>query len=118
MEITDFLLNLIQIEDGLYHFNHEPELQYVYLEKSDSVQLRLNTVDFDESLVFSGTNEGVNNFLLELFLAQEDEEEEMYRKYYDLEPLDFMKQVSSLKKEKLVELNELKTGYWHFGHRL
>ncbi len=104
-----FSFELDSIEDGLYHFNHEPEFQYVYLEKSDSVQLRLNTVDFDESLVFSGTNEGVNNFLLELFLAQEDEEEEMYRKYYDLEPQDFKQQVSTLKKEKLGELDALKS---------
>jgi len=52
-----FSFKLDSIEDGLYHFNHAPEYQYVYLEKGDSLLLRLNTVDFDESLVFSGTGE-------------------------------------------------------------
>ncbi len=104
-----FAFQLDSIKDGLYHFNHEPEFQYVYLEHNDSLQLRLNTVDFDESLIFSGTNEGVNNFLLELFLAQEEEEEDMYRSYYDLEPEDFKAQIEVLKNEKLKTLNDLKS---------
>lgn len=103
-----FTFQLDSIKDGLYHFNHEPEYQYIYLEHGDSLQLRLNTVDFDESLIFSGTNEAVNNFLLELFLVQEEEEEDMYRTYYDLEPEDFKVQIENLKKEKLKTLNDLK----------
>lgn len=103
-----FAFQLDSIKDGLYHFNHEPEHQYIFLEHGDSLQLRLNTVDFDESLIFSGTNEAVNNFLLELFLVQEEEEEDMYRRYYDLEPEDFIVQIEKLKKEKLETLNTLK----------
>lgn len=103
-----FSFELDSIDDGLYHFNHEPEYQYVYLEKGDTLQLRLNTVDFDESLVFSGTNEVINNFLLELFLANEEEQRHMYRSYYDLEPEDFKKQIETLAKEKLKTLDALK----------
>ncbi|MGB3152054.1 MAG: transaldolase, partial [Maribacter sp.] len=106
-----FLLD--SIEDGLYHFNHEPEFQNIYLEKGDSIQLRLNTMDFDESLVFSGTNEAVNNFLLELFLVNEEEEQNMYRTFYDLEPEGFKDKIAALKKEKLEALSSLKfeTGF-------
>ena len=50
-----FAFNLDQVEEGLHHFYHHPELQYIFIEKGDSLQIRLNTVDFDESLVFSGT---------------------------------------------------------------
>ena len=64
-----FSFQLDSVDEGLHHFNHFPEEQYVFLEGGDSLQLRLNTVDFDESLVFSGTSEQVNNFLLEMFLA-------------------------------------------------
>jgi hypothetical protein len=64
-----FTFQLDSVDEGLHHFYHFPELQYVILERGDSIQLRLNTVDFDESLVFSGTNDQVNNFLLEMFLV-------------------------------------------------
>ena len=63
-EQNRFVINLDSVEEGLHHFYHHPELQYVFLEKGDSLQIRLNTVDFDESLVFSGHGEEVNNFLL------------------------------------------------------
>ena len=51
-----FAFQLNSLDEGLYHFYHAPEEQYVYIEKGDSLQIRLNTVDFDESLVFSGSN--------------------------------------------------------------
>jgi len=101
-----FSLNLI--DDGLYHFNHEPEYQYVYLEKGDSLLVRLNTQDFDESLVFSGTNEEINNFLLELFLANEEEERKVYSEYYDFEAEDFAREIDALANDKLAALNAIK----------
>ncbi|TLP81312.1 transaldolase [Maribacter sp. ACAM166] len=104
-----FKFNLPAIENGLYHFNLSPEYQYVYLEKGDSLMVRLNTIYFDESLVFSGSNEELNNFQLELFLSAEEEDGAMYSQYYELEPEDFLKKIASLKNEKLDRLNELKT---------
>jgi len=53
-EKNRFKFDLPTIENGLYHFNLSPEYQYVYLEKGDSLMVRLNTSYFDESLVFSG----------------------------------------------------------------
>ena len=58
-----FSFNLQGIEEGLYHFDHSPELQYVYLQEGDSIVIRLNTLEFDESLVFSGKGAAINNFL-------------------------------------------------------
>ena len=66
-----FSFKLDSIEDGLYHFNHAPEHQYVYLEKGDSLIIRLNTVDLQESLVFSGTGEEVKKIMMEIFMAND-----------------------------------------------
>ncbi len=108
-EKNRFKFNLPAVENGLYHFYLAPEQQYVYLEKGDSLMARLNTLYFDESLVFSGSNEELNNFLLELFLAAEKEDEAMYTQYYELEPIDFLGKIESLKNEKINRLNDLKS---------
>jgi len=107
-ENNRFSFKLDSVDEGLHHFYHYPEEQYVFIERGDSLQLRLNTVDFDESLVFSGSNEQVNNFLLEMFLANEQEEELIYN-YYSLEPESFIKKIDSLKNIKLQSLNNLST---------
>lgn len=104
-----FSFQLNSVEDGLYHFYHSPEQQYVYLEKGDSVWVRLNTMYFDESLVFSGTNEDVNNFLLEVFLENEEVEQLMYSEFYELEADEFSQKIESLRNEKLQVLEELDT---------
>ncbi len=107
-ENNRFSFKLDSVDEGLHHFYHFPEEQYVFLERGDSLQLRLNTVDFDESLVFSGANEQVNNFLLEMFLTNELEEELIYE-YYSLEPESFVQKIDSLKNVKLESLNILST---------
>jgi len=108
-ENNRFSFRLKSISDGLHHFNHAPEYQYVYLEKGDSIQVRLNTMDFDESLVFSGDESSaeINNFLLDLFLSQEEEQKIIYRQTNELEPHEFGKYVDSLRHLKLVNLNNL-----------
>ncbi|WP_149275993.1 transaldolase [Pareuzebyella sediminis] len=105
-EQNRFAFSIDSIEDGLYHFNHYPELQYVYLERGDSLMMRLNTIDFDESLIFSGKGEEINNFLLELFLSHEDEAD-LIRELYRLEPTDFTDKIDSLQEIKLDELAKL-----------
>ncbi len=102
-----FSFQFDNVSDGLYHFNHYPEQQYVYLEKGDSVWIRLNTLYFDESLVFSGTNEELNNFLLEVFLEDEEVEQLMYSELYELEGDDFSEKIEKLRNEKLQALEEL-----------
>ena len=101
-----FSFQLDDIQDGLYHFDHTPELQYVYLSQGDSLLVRLNTVEFDESLVYSGKGSEINNFLMEVFLANE-KEEAIIDDYYELPPEDFGKKIDSLHALKVENLEEL-----------
>ena len=101
-----FHIELDSVQEGLHHFYHDPELQYVFLENGDSLAIRLNTYYFDESLVFSGQGEEVNNFLIEMFLTNEKEEDFIYD-YYKLEPKDFCGKIDSLHAEKIAQLEEL-----------
>jgi len=103
-----FAFSLPNVEEGLHHFVHDPQYQYVYLEKGDSLLIRLNAsaTYFDESLVFSGDNEEVNNFMIDMFLTHEDEESLIYS-YFKLPPEDFSKKLDSLRDQKLEELNAM-----------
>ena len=101
-----FSFNLQGIEEGLYHFDHSPELQYVYLQEGDSMLIRLNTIEFDESLVFSGQGSEINNFLIEMFLAHEDEEMMIYD-FYKLPPEEFSHKIDSLRSDKMLQLEDL-----------
>ncbi|MBT7623758.1 MAG: hypothetical protein HN595_04450, partial [Flavobacteriaceae bacterium] len=73
-ENGNFYLELNNIKDGLYNFKHLPEFQYLILVKGDSLVLRLNALDFDESLVFNGNGSSKNNYLMDVFLNHEKEE--------------------------------------------
>lgn len=101
-----FEITLDTIKEGLHNFKHAPEYQYVYLERGDSLVIRLNTSDFDESLVFSGKGEEVNNFLLEMFLTNE-EEELLIASFYPLEPQQFSEKIDSLRAAKLTLLENI-----------
>ncbi|MGV6846346.1 MAG: hypothetical protein ACWA42_09515, partial [Lutibacter sp.] len=74
-----FLAKFNQLKEGLYTFKHGVEFQYIYLQPADSVLVRLNTWNFDESLVFTGKGSAKNEFLINLFLQNEKEDELMYR---------------------------------------
>lgn len=107
-ENNRFSFSLPDVEEGLHHFKHSPQLQYVFLEKGDSLLIRLNASPayFDESLVFSGDNDVVNNFMIEMFLTHEDEEHVVYS-YFKLPPDDFSRKMDSLRSQKLEELELL-----------
>ncbi|WP_417360307.1 TlpA family protein disulfide reductase [Galbibacter sp.] len=105
-----FSFQIDNIKEGLYHFDHN-EYQYIVLEKGDSLMVRLNTLDFDESLVFTGKGAIKNNFLMDMFLIYEDEEKAV-NKYSELDAGDFMAKIDSLramKQELLKDLNEEQT---------
>ena len=106
-----FAIQLDAPEDGLYNFYHRPEFQYVYLEKGDSLQVRLNTVAFDESLVYSGQGEGINNFLIELFLESESEEYLIGKSYIPMEPEAFKAKLDSLEIDKIRRLEGLQEDF-------
>ena len=101
-----FKIKFNDLEEGLYHFYHEPEFNYIYLQKGDSLNLRLNTLAFDESLMFSGKGSEVNNFLVELLLQKEEDEQQM-NAHYNLNPIAFDLKIKEIRQRKLKLLNDL-----------
>ena len=102
-----FLSKYKSLKEGLYTFKHGIEFQYIYLEPTDSILVRLNTWDFDESLVFSGKGSSKNEFLINLFLKNEKEEQKMYQ-YFGLNENDFSDKIENFAKEKVAIYNEFK----------
>ncbi|RPD99914.1 hypothetical protein EGM88_01215 [Aureibaculum marinum] len=94
-----FLIKLDNFSQGLYTFKHGVEFQYVYMESNDSLLIRLNTWDFDESLVFSGRGAERNNFLINLFLVNQKEDRSFY-KFYKLNDSLFQLKIDSILKLK------------------
>ena len=72
-----FNITIDTITSGLYTFYHEPEFQYIIIDENDNLQIRLNTLDFDESLVYTGKGSSKNNFLMDVFLRTENDELEI-----------------------------------------
>lgn len=104
---NQFEFRLDSIVSGLYHFFHEPEMQYIFLEPGDSLQIRLNTTSFDESLAFSGKGETINNFLINSFLDAELEDQNYRDSVITLEPDAFVSKMDELLYRKLEILNQL-----------
>ena len=75
-----FNITIDTITSGLYTFYHEPEFQYIIIDENDNLQIRLNTLDFDESLVYTGKGSSKNNFLMDVFLRSEKDELEINSK--------------------------------------
>ncbi|TRO65300.1 TlpA family protein disulfide reductase [Christiangramia sabulilitoris] len=94
------------LEGGIYTFKHPPESQIMYMEPGDSVVIYLNTMAFDESLNFSGKGSSKSNFLLEMFLKNQDDND-LILTYYKIEPTEFAKITDSIKETRLRRLEEL-----------
>ena len=92
------------LQEGLFNFKHGNEQQYIYLEPKDSLLIRLNTWNFDETLVFSGKGAERNNLLIDSFLESEKERKIFYQ-YYDLPPSEFSTKVAQVEKVKLDRYN-------------
>jgi len=80
---------------NLYSFQNG-EFQIFYLEPGDSLMLRVNTIDFDESLTYTGKGAEKNNFLMELFLLNELDRK-LVANWYSLSPSDYEFKLDSLK---------------------
>ena len=100
-----FLSKYKGIKEGLYTFKHGIEFQYIYIEPTDSILVRLNSWDFDESIVYSGKGSSKNEFLLNLFLQNEKEEKSMY-KYFNAKETVFISKIDSLTKLRTANFNE------------
>ncbi len=105
-ENNRFLIRIDSVEKGIYNFIHN-EYQIIYVEPGDSILLRVNTVDFDESLAFTGEGAVRNNFLINMFLYNEAENKKM-PPIYQLSQNDFIKKLDSMKEIRLKGLKEFK----------
>ena len=89
-----FFIKFDSLTPGLYSFKHDPDYQYIYFDRNDSLMVSINTADFDQSIVFSGRGERKNNFMMDLFIQQENDRHKSYDVYNYKYP-DFKKAIDS-----------------------
>ena len=94
------------LESGIYTFKHPPESQIMYMEPGDSIMIYLNTLAFDESLNFSGEGAQKSNFLLDMFL-QNQTNNDLILTYYKIEPSEFARITDSIKQQRISHLEQL-----------
>ncbi|MFD2552179.1 TlpA family protein disulfide reductase [Bizionia sediminis] len=106
-ENNRFLYKIDRVERGLYTFrlwaSEGLEYQMVLLEPQDSLLFRLNTLEFDESLVYTGRGAKKNNYLINLFLDGEKEDKTILG-YSQLPPKEFERRLDSIRDYKLNQL--------------
>ncbi|KJD34485.1 hypothetical protein PK35_01435 [Tamlana nanhaiensis] len=95
---------------GFYTFNHGGEEQFALLEPKDSLLFRLNTLEFDESLVFTGLGDKKNNYFINDFIENELREKYIF-KICQLAPKTYQKHIDSLNSIKLIAFNKFKEKY-------
>ena len=80
-----FFVQFDSLAPGMYTFKHDPEYQYVYFDKNDSIMVHINSKNFDESIIFCGRGDTKNNYLMESYLKNESDKEKMFDVYdYDI----------------------------------
>ncbi len=94
------------LESGIYTFKHPPESQIMYAEPGDSLVIWLNTMAFDESLNFSGEGSEKSNFLLDMFLKNQSNND-LIITYYKIEPTEFARITDSIKQDRLQRLDQI-----------
>ena len=105
-----FIYKITHLEPGMYTFSHGSEIQTVLLEPHDSIMFRLNTLDFDESLVYTGEGAKKNNYLINEFLQNEIDEKQVF-KLCQLDPIAFEKQIEAIRYRKSERLRNFKKKY-------
>jgi len=99
-----FIHKIDNLQPGLYSITHGGEYQMLLLEPNDSIMFRLNTYDFDESLVFTGDGAKKNNYLIKTYLANHKEAKKL-SKYAQKEPEDFNKFIETRRHKRLNEFH-------------
>lgn len=104
-----FLHKFDSLSPGLYTFKHQPEYQYVYFDKNDSLMVIINSRDFDNSIVFCGRGHEKNNYLMEMYLLNEKDRSNMYDVFFR-NSNDFIKNIDSsfAVRRKVYEQHKLK----------
>lgn len=105
-----FFGKLDNVKEGLYYFKHGNENKHFYLEPNDSLLIRLNTWDIDESIVFAGRGAERNNILVDCYLENREDRVKFYN-FNNLEPSEFQAKSDSILKIKLQTLNQFVTNH-------
>ena len=99
-----FIHKIENLKPGLHSIIHGGEYQMILLEPSDSIMFRLNTYDFDESLVFTGNGAKKNNYLIKTYLENQKQAKKLI-KYSQMEPEEFSAFVEKRRLNRLKELD-------------
>ena len=76
---NSFFKKFDSLTPGMYSFKNEPEYQYIYFDKNDSLMVHINSKNFDESIIFCGRGDQKNNFLMEMYLRNEKDKDNMFQ---------------------------------------
>lgn len=109
----------LDVKEGYYNIGHNREYTTAYLKPGFDLKLTLNTIEFDESVAYSGVGAKENNFIARKFLLIERELPST-PELYALNSKDFLDKISKIKStlEKSISgleidgkfmLNELKS---------
>ncbi|GAB5563069.1 MAG: hypothetical protein Wins2KO_01320 [Winogradskyella sp.] len=98
----------LKIEKGYYTLNHGREGSAIYLVPGNSIQLTLNTEEFDETLTYTGLGSENSNFLAKKFLNEEHMDIDI-PKIYSMEEGEFLAMMDEIKSSKLEFLNAAKS---------
>lgn len=90
-----FFVKFDSLAPGLYTFKHEPDYQFVYFDKNDSLTVAIDANKFDGSIVFSGRGDRKNNFLMEQYMLTDSDRRKSYGLYSKDYPA-FIKSVDSI----------------------
>lgn len=93
-ENNRFFIKFDSLTPGMYSFKNEPEYQYVYFDKNDSIMVHINARDFDNSIVFCGRGDQKNNFLMNLYLKNEEDRSKIFD-IFDYGVTGFLKNIDS-----------------------
>ena len=87
------------LDVGIYKLEHIPEYKSVFLEKGDSIWVRINASSFNESIVYSGRGAAKNNFMMDLLLSYDKENSFLSSKYSN-DGVSFKNLIDSLLDQK------------------
>ena len=98
-EENKFFKQINNVNSGIYRIEHLPEYQNILVDKGDSIWIRANAEDFNESLSFTGKGSSKNNFLIDIsnYLTNEDD---YLSNMYSQNSIRFRGIIDSLFKEK------------------
>ncbi|HNP17058.1 MAG TPA: TlpA disulfide reductase family protein [Fulvivirga sp.] len=93
-DVGSFAIELVINKPTYFTFRHGDEIASIYLNSGDSLNLSLDTNNFDESLTFSGNSKDQNQYMVAKVLSKDTEMG--FRELYGLNEEDFLLTTDSI----------------------